>query len=545
MAAHTPVEDATIAGTKDAENTISGLRGEDAEIAREWEAKNGFESSNILETDTGIDLAGEAGATLTPALGVGALGTVVLGAGAAVLGVDIGNGLDQLFGIPEFHPFSGGEEAEVKFHGIVPEHKPEGFTVKERVSNSKGEFIEETEHKLPSGTYLNWEAESVRKKEITVHCGKTKPFGECSVSEHTVEACPELKCIPEPEKYQQDEVIIERGENEGFGVESVLVTRLYWYRPAEECNDSGLSEVEIFEGGGCLVPLGIPAAGLLTKGVEESNTAHGAPAHPMAPPLTLPTHPPDTVKEPEVGKITEIPPPRKRIEEGREHKKEQEEEEEHELVIPLFGDELATEYATKLEEEGFTNVHTYVVPEEDTNPERGPNQVARVSPEPGSRVSSGVRVDVGENPADAPVPEVRTPLGGPTLPGIKLPNIGLLCNTMPFGVPCWLVKQIEAFSGTGSAPIWKIGPFHWGSTTIPAAEVHLSAIEPVMEVIRPFMVLFGTIGIVLLFYRIFTGKSLGGGENPPGQVPDPEAPGPGNAFDDEYDTRGYGGGILG
>lgn len=184
--------------------------------------------------------------------------------------------------------------------------------------------------------------------------------------------------------------------------------------------------------------------------------------------------------------------------------------------------EKYSEYAPEVEAAGFTNIHENVVPESEIDGDTGPEGVISTAPSPGSRVTPDTEVNVDVNPDDAATPPEGGSIGPPDLPGIKLPELHLLCTTMPFGVPCWLVKQLEAFSGTATAPVWKLGPFKWAGGTIPKAEINLATLEPIMEVVRPFMVLFGTIGIVLLFYRIFTGHSIGHGENPSGEVPDPE-----------------------
>lgn len=185
--------------------------------------------------------------------------------------------------------------------------------------------------------------------------------------------------------------------------------------------------------------------------------------------------------------------------------------------------ETWTEYKPEVEREGYTKIKETIRPETDIDPAVGPEGVTGVFPSPGTHAPVSTEPNVSVNPIDAPEPESHSKIGGPTLPGLKLPELHLLCTTMPFGVPCWIVKQVEAFSATSEAPVWSIGPFHTAAFTIPEAKIHLSEIEPVMEKIRPWMKLFGVIGIVVFFFTVFTGKKLGGGGNPPGQVPGPEA----------------------
>jgi|HubBroStandDraft_2_1064218.scaffolds.fasta_scaffold15351_3 hypothetical protein len=198
------------------------------------------------------------------------------------------------------------------------------------------------------------------------------------------------------------------------------------------------------------------------------------------------------------------------------------------VPAPLTEGELGTQYQTELDEQGWTDNELDVLPESLIDTSVGPNDEVRSDPAPGTREAPGTegstKVTVVVNPADAPPPEGKAPpIGPPTEPGIKLPHIVLLCTTFPFGVPCWLKKQLEAFSASSAAPVWTIGPFEWDGHKIPKAEIHLSDIEPIMEKVRPFMLIFGGIGIVFFFYKVFTGNEIGGGENPPGEVPGPES----------------------
>lgn len=197
--------------------------------------------------------------------------------------------------------------------------------------------------------------------------------------------------------------------------------------------------------------------------------------------------------------------------------------------------EIYKDYLPEIEREGYKHITEHIEPEIDISPKTGPEGVVSVSPAPGTSPSTSTNVDINVNPDDAPTPEERTPIGGPSLPGIKFPNLHLLCTTFPFGVPCWLKNQLEAFSAVSSPPVWTIGSFTISGHTIGPVSIHLSLIEPIMEKIRPWMVLFGTLGIVLFFYKVFTGKSIGGGENPTGTVPDP-----GSDFGPkEVDDEGY------
>ena len=510
------------------------LRGEGTSLpSADTYAFDGLAADTGAATDTAGGILG---------VGVGsALGTVALAGGAFVLGVEIGNGLQSLGGAPRWELFTNNAEEKeaIKKEAVGHVVKYKWTSAPRTEYDEKFNKVRTTEVTLPKGYYWSDSAEGPGAEyEVDLFSSECVSGVQpsCAQKERTGETyeaapeCPEEKNCAGfvPAEFRRIEVI------HVYGNESIKHTeaKTWYYYPLEECDTESFSLFGL-PGENCIQPLGIPTTAPLTKPQEKENEKHGEPAKPeVTPEIPLA---PTKITEEQQRKFDETP--------ARE-KKEKLIPEHGELEIPAPGNELATVYIPELETIGFNDVSSYIVPETAINPDVGPNEVAAVDPAPGSKVNPDTRVTVAVNPADAPIPESRTPIGGPTLPGIKLPNLPLLCNTMPFGVPCWLVKQIEAFSGTGAAPIWKIGPFYIQGNKIGPAEVHLSDIESIMEVVRPFMILFGTIGIVLLFYRIFTGKSLGGGENPAGQVPEPEPPGPGNPFDDEYDTRGYGGGVL-
>lgn len=285
------------------------------------------------------------------------------------------------------------------------------------------------------------------------------------------------------------------------------------------------------------------------EGLEkfEENSVETKPAPEIVPKRIEHTITPGKIEPVEREKhkeLVEVPVPSRTYidEKGKEEKGKPVVEPEEELttlpspaspVVPeIKPNEPYEEYAREVEREGL-KPEKITLPEIDIDPHTGPGDVASTFPSAGSRVAPDTDVEVNTNPPESPAPEESGKIGGPTLPGIHFPSVHLLCTTMPFGVPCWMVKQIEAFSGTSEAPIWHIGPFSFGSHTIPEAVVHLSVIEPVMVVVRPFMVLFGTIGLLLFFYSVFTGSKIGGGENPSGQVPEPDSYG---GFFEEHAT---------
>lgn len=268
---------------------------------------------------------------------------------------------------------------------------------------------------------------------------------------------------------------------------------------------------------------GYPASGLgsYQKGVDKSGATIPA-AAPIPTPLTPPT--PNELPPPLKHKIIHKAP-RKTKKEGEtplplippiEPGPDELPEVDWPVVPTVEPNELYTDYAKRVEESGFVTPEEHVLPELDISPEVGPNEVPKngVTPSPGTRTPPSTKLKVNVNPANAPEPTEggRTPIGPPAEPGFDLPNFGVLCEGFPFGVPCWLAATIEAWSTTKAAPKWGIESFTVEGHTIPGATVDLAKLEPIMEVVRPAMVVFATIGLVLLFYRFAKGGSPPSGD---------------------------------
>lgn len=168
--------------------------------------------------------------------------------------------------------------------------------------------------------------------------------------------------------------------------------------------------------------------------------------------------------------------------------------------------ETGTQYKERLEGEGYTNVE--VKERTEVDPRVGPGEVSYTYPREGTAVdpAGGEKVQVEDNPGSAPPPEGGA-IGPPTLPGIKFPKLGVLCKSFPFGVPCWVIQEITAWSATAKAPVWGIASMKIMGHTIPGASFDLVKLEPIMIVVRPAILIFATIGLVLLFYKFAMGGS--------------------------------------
>lgn len=189
------------------------------------------------------------------------------------------------------------------------------------------------------------------------------------------------------------------------------------------------------------------------------------------------------------------------------------EEEEKALIEILTPEEneLATHYKTRLETAGFIDVVINTLPEVSIDPEIGPSDVSKVNPSPGEKVAPTTKIIVDANPSDAPTPgEPPASSKGPVLPGFKFPHFGVLCKGFPLGVPCWLAKTVESWSATPEAPNWGFENLEVHGKRI-TGKFSLSHLEPLMEVLRPVMLAFATIGLVLLFYNFARGGAPASG----------------------------------
>ena len=276
-------------------------------------------------------------------------------------------------------------------------------------------------------------------------------------------------------------------------------------------------------------PDAYPAEGLkeYERGVEAPSSHTVSPETPVTTPVTVPL--PATVPAPARHKV---------IEKAKKPQTKKEEEEKT-APVPLIppiekgeeGEEIPspttpeipqikpnenwTEYKEALEKEGYKTLHENVLPETAIDPNTGPNDVTNADPAPGTRAVPTTIVTVDVNPEDAPIPgEAHAPIGPPTEPGLKLPNFGVLCHGFPFGVPCWLVSTIVAMSTTAKAPDWTVVPeIEVSGHKVREGRFNFATLEPVMEVVRPAMIAFTTIGIVLLFYSFAKGGGPPSGSN--------------------------------
>jgi hypothetical protein len=436
-------------------------------------------SSDVAKS---MDVTAEVGGTLNLGLASTALGVVALGPVAFELGIEIGNGIDQLFGLPMF----GEKELEEK----VATH-PTCVLHKRAARIRHGEGVPDIS--LPEGYFAECDSrEGIELKQWTVPA--TNPEAQFDYTFADAAGAQELKAptvineFPGPMLLYQEQ-------------------RFAWW--TNKC------EVAPEPGEPC-GPVGIPNVSPIPGGVQGSNEAHGYPGRPAVAAVKPLKEPKKTavVEGPQMEAFTENAPAREFYEaHAPKTPKELNEEEKEERLkaIPLIEPgETGERYKASAEGEGFTDVHVNVLPESAIDTSKGPNAASKVSPAPGTLSKPGSLVQVDTNPADAPAPggEAGHGGGGPTIPSLKLPKIATPCTVFPFGVPCWLLTQVSALALATEAPKFTVVTPFAGKLSI-----DLSVGEPVMTTLRPIIAFVAFIGIVMMLYNFSRGGGFTSGSD--------------------------------
>jgi hypothetical protein len=187
------------------------------------------------------------------------------------------------------------------------------------------------------------------------------------------------------------------------------------------------------------------------------------------------------------------------------------------LVIPQpLPNELGSTYTTHLDTEGLTDHEIKELPETEIDPRTGASDVARTSPSSGTRVdpalggSTLVTVDV--NPSTSA--GVGSGGGGlfspPAVPSVRFPSLATPCNVFPFGLPCWLVGQLESLVATPEAPHFAITT-PMGEIVVDLTSVFGVSLSGLMEAVRPILLFVSFIGLMFWLAGMAMGGSTGGG----------------------------------
>lgn len=224
---------------------------------------------------------------------------------------------------------------------------------------------------------------------------------------------------------------------------------------------------------------------------------------------------------------TEWNPNRASEEEGQhthEEHKHKPEEEKHKIPGPIIEPEipevkpgeLEQPYVNEVHTNGYPNVEAVELPLDESDPSKGPEAVTTVTPAPETRNQRETHVHVDYNNKAEPEPaeaESEASLGTVSVPPISLPKVGPLCKAFPFGVPCWLIETMKGWVAASTVPEWCLKHYEipFLHRTIATHCQSLSFLEPVMTYLRPAMVLFATLGLVLLFFNFTRGGGLPSG----------------------------------
>jgi hypothetical protein len=183
------------------------------------------------------------------------------------------------------------------------------------------------------------------------------------------------------------------------------------------------------------------------------------------------------------------------------------------IVIPEPepGDTAAT-YTQRLVDEGLQG-QTTVLTDASIDTDVGPDEVSRTRPRSGTRVAPGTTVEVFVNPSTAPEattgPNAEPGCAGVTVPALSLDPLRIgLPDRFPFAVFGWLANTLGGWAGGGALPTLDI-PIPYVDTPM---HIDVSwAMDPMMAVLRPLLLILSLLGLAWLFASSALG--FGGGNS--------------------------------
>lgn len=195
------------------------------------------------------------------------------------------------------------------------------------------------------------------------------------------------------------------------------------------------------------------------------------------------------------------------------------------LTIPApLAHETYAAYVTRLRAGGLLGtVSKGVLTDSEVDPSREASEVVTTDPAPGTNVSDATTsVTVWVNPARMPSTSTGTDNGTdpgdggsgfrpPTIPAVDFGPIknavAPACTTFPFGIPCYVLGALGGLSGAGSAPTFTIPlpniPGHSGNSLT----LDLSAVQLVVDMLRPLFLLMSFVGLVMWLGRKSTSNA--------------------------------------
>jgi hypothetical protein len=494
--------------------------------------RTGETYKTVGEANLGEDVVAEAEAEGTiPVWGdvvatVGSVGAgIAWGGAAAFVGVEVGNLIDRVVGLPELTAsiFSDNELPEhcAGEHGFACEHYEERqkwdehgrIVTKARTCSAQAVFLGYSTAEQSTTDICNvfemhhqWAA----REEYLEGKVEEYDFGNWLGDYNNPGSKVQMPCYPSTQV--KGGSCVEEG-SQVFNIVDLTKAK----SKAQECKPPLR--------GVCYPKHAFIEPAFPTPGVGK--TAEGE-AGTVAPPPHLPTPvKPKKANElsPKVVTYIVIEHPEEFPEaEPETEQEEKEKEEDTPIPNPIWPElpapspnELGTEYKSTVETDGYEDVEIHVLPETSIDPRVGPGEVSKVRPDPNHKYDPKTKVDVWVDPETAgpgeggKLPPFR--IGGITEPELKPPHLNILCEKFPFGVPCWLIAEINSWSSTGSAPELGLEDFTVKGKKITGGKFDFARLEPVMEKIRPFEIAFSTIGLVILFYSFATGGNAGVGSS--------------------------------
>jgi hypothetical protein len=172
--------------------------------------------------------------------------------------------------------------------------------------------------------------------------------------------------------------------------------------------------------------------------------------------------------------------------------------------------ETFAQYSARLTAAGITAAPVaQTLTNTDEDPTRGPSEVVSTAPAGGSYVPPATTVTVDLNPPNAPSPSGATPGGGIDLSPLR--NIPTPCNVFPFGVPCWLVRQVRGLAGDAVAPQFDLPVPFVGNWHIDFGHVFGQDTTVIRDVLWPIELFASFVALVVWLAGLAMGGSTGGG----------------------------------
>lgn len=155
-------------------------------------------------------------------------------------------------------------------------------------------------------------------------------------------------------------------------------------------------------------------------------------------------------------------------------------------------------YRDRLRASGFLgDINQHTLTFDAADPDRGPDEVVRPSPQPGTRVDPTTAVSVSTNPPD--MPPVDGSVGGtggggcdrPPIRPFEFGPVQPITHQFPFGIPFFILSWLDGLGGGGAAPAFDLDT--------PAGTIHVSMawLSFVWSIVRPVILACAAVGMLV------------------------------------------------